>query len=244
MPDDHLDHAELVGAAASDGPGSRNAAAGGQGGLRWDQSRQAWVPPSGLPAAPPPPPPPRIKGKIGPHFWVAALVAVVVIIAVAAMISVTGKRSVTDGAAAPSGGPPGPVTTPDAPPTAPPTDEPTPGHSAPPSQSAGLHEVHYFAGASSPGADITIRRSSGELDEQQDLAMPLESKTGAQYLTVYLPAESEAFISVRSPSASATVWCSITVDGQTRASTVKADDHHVSTCRTRVGEKPSSETQA
>lgn len=129
-------------------------------------------------------------------------------------------------------------------PTSPSTPSEPPASPKPSGSTPGQHEIHYFAGATSSEADIVIRRSNGQLDEQRGLAMPLESKLGAKYLTVHLAAGAEAVIRVVAPTASAGVWCSITVDGQTRVSTVQANDHHISTCSVKITDGVDYDTNA
>lgn len=129
-------------------------------------------------------------------------------------------------------------------PTSPSTPSEPPTSPEPSGSASGQHEIHYFAGATSSEADIVIRRSNGQLDEQRGLAMPLESKLGAKYLTVHLAAGAEAVIRVVAPTAGAGVWCSITVDGQTRVSTLQANDHHISTCSVKITDGVDYDTNA
>lgn len=102
----------------------------------------------------------------------------------------------------------------------------------------GLHEVRYYAGSTTPTADIEVRRSSGQMDTQTDLAMPLESQSGNPYLMVRLPAGSEAIIRLTAPSPTAEVWCSLMVDGAIRESTREAGDTESTTCRFVIPEDP------
>lgn len=181
---------------------------------------------------------------------IAAAAAIVILVMVAAATTVGAFRhfSAQNSAAlveVPSAPLPLPTgqTTP-APPTTPPSNPPPPTSPPPSGSTSSQHEIHYLAGATSSEAAIVIRRSNGKLDEQRGLAMPLESKLGANYLTVHLAAGSEAIIRVIAPTASARVWCSITVDGQTRVSTVQANDHHITTCSFKIIDDVDYDTNA
>ena len=260
MPDDHPDHAELVGVVGPGGDEPCNDATSGPDPLTWDQGRQAWVPPGGLlpPARAPEqswvsgPVVPRSRRRAGRGMIILA--AVVILIVVAAAAAIGGFRHIkAQDSAVPfevpsaSNAPPTPLATP--PPTGATTSAPPSTPAAPPSPSpsgstSSQHEIHYLAGATSSEADIVIRRSNGQLDEQRGLAMPLQSKLGANYLTVHLATGAEAVIRVVAPTASAGVWCSITVDGLTRVSTVQANDHHISTCSVKITDGVDYDTNA